>query len=96
VTLPPPITIEGGVTLSNKKLISRIFLYTLHDGEATAALRSTPDRKKKITWKWSEEMTINELMLDAGFERDPALSIESVGTKPLTILALISETTVGG
>jgi hypothetical protein len=41
-------------------------------------------------------MTINEVMLDAGFERDPALSIESVGTKPLTILALISETTVGG
>jgi hypothetical protein len=96
VTLSSVVEMESGISMSTRKLIPRVFLYTLHDGQATVALKSTPDRKKKITWEWEDGMVLNELMLDSGFERDSALSIESVGTNPLTLLALVLDTTVGG
>jgi hypothetical protein len=94
-TLSVNFSAEDGTTLPNKKLIPRVFVYALRSENATAAPRSAPGRKKPIKWTWSPEMSVGEVMLDAGFEHGAALRIESVGGEPLTILAVVPILTSG-
>ncbi|GHT01471.1 hypothetical protein AGMMS50276_29540 [Synergistales bacterium] len=95
-TLSVNMTGEGDTTLPYKKLISRLFMYTLMSGRAHVSPRSEPTRWRDIQWTAGYEMTENELMLDAGFERGAALRIESLPGEDLTILALVPMLTVGG
>jgi hypothetical protein len=94
-TLSVNFNAQDGSTLANKKLIPRVFLYALRSEHATAAPQSAPHKKKPVAWTWSPEMSVGEVMLDAGFEHGAALRIESVGDEPLTILAVVPLLTSG-
>jgi hypothetical protein len=88
-TLSVNFNSENGSILPNKKLIPRVFIYTLRSEHATVAPASAPHKRKPIKWGWSSEMAVGEVMLDAGFEHGAALRIESAGDEPLTILAVV-------
>jgi hypothetical protein len=94
-TLSVNFNSEDGSALPNKKLIPRVFLYALRSEKATVAPRSAPHKKKPVAWTWSPEMSVGEVMLDAGFEHGAALRIESVEDEPLTILAVVPMLTSG-
>ena len=82
---------EGGDSmLPRKKLVSRVFIYTI-DSERMRVSPSGPgfpDDGSRVRTS-NIDMGETEIMLDSGFGRGAAVRIEPVGTGALTILAVV-------
>ena len=97
------ITLDGqsGSAFPAKKLISRITVSALRSGEAWAAPAdwgthgSNWERRRKITWDYSDTLTDADVQMDGGFANDASIQIRTSGGA-LTVAAIVPMVTIGG
>ena len=100
-TLRININSEDGSMLTNKKLISRVFISTLNSGSAWIAPGGLNDdrnweRRRKITFENTKYLTDSELQLDSGFDNYACILVKSIDQEPLTVAAITPLVTLGG
>lgn len=87
-----------GSVFAFKKLIPNISLYTVRSKSAWVAPASNTGRSKRreVKFVYSPAMTESSLTLDAGFERNAAVSLWVKGRLPFTLLAMSPDVAPGG
>lgn len=109
-TLRLNITGEGGNNYTSKKLISRLFISAIRSVEAwimpafNATKANNWERRRRITWDYSENLGDSNTQIDSGFTPDAAIRITTKQDQegylnldePLTIAAISPLVTVGG
>lgn len=98
------VTYEGkeGSAFTSKKLISRLVVSAIRSKEAWAAPapKGAPgadpwERRRRIRWIWSPQLSDEDIQLDNGFTRDAAIQIRT-SEGPLTVVGISPVVTAGG